>query len=233
MSRIVFFIPIAFLMLAACSPTTTPVADMPNPASVYCEENGGSLELRTDASGGVAGVCVFPDGSECDEWAYYRGECRPGDSLATAETAADGCLVYRNDEMGYSFHYPAEAVIQFADDPRHTLTVVGPLFNDDHWPIMYLNHPLDREDYRVPEGADLAQWLSDHNLITGERLAGRTIAGTAAVHTRLPRSPQSYASDTFYFVHTGQLYSVVILHTADKEDWAVYDHFLDSIAFGE
>jgi len=49
-----------------------------NPASEYCEENGGKLEIRTDASGGQSGVCVFSDGSECDEWAYFRGECSPG-----------------------------------------------------------------------------------------------------------------------------------------------------------
>jgi putative hemolysin len=49
-----------------------------NPASVYCEQNGGKVEMRTDASGGQAGICVFPDGSECDEWAYYRDECSPG-----------------------------------------------------------------------------------------------------------------------------------------------------------
>ncbi|MBU1866793.1 MAG: DUF333 domain-containing protein, partial [Actinobacteria bacterium] len=28
--------------------------------------------------GGTYGVCVFPDGSECDEWAFFRGECEPG-----------------------------------------------------------------------------------------------------------------------------------------------------------
>lgn len=68
------------LFLAACirEPTSLPpAATMPNPASVYCEQNGGKLEFRQDAAGGVAGICVFPDGSECEEWAYYRGECKP------------------------------------------------------------------------------------------------------------------------------------------------------------
>jgi putative hemolysin len=53
-------------------------ADMPNPASVYCEEQGGTLEIRTGADGGQVGICVFADGSECDEWALFRGECAPG-----------------------------------------------------------------------------------------------------------------------------------------------------------
>lgn len=54
---------------------------LPNPASVYCEEQGGRLEIRSDESGGQGGFCVFPDGSECEEWAFYRGECTvPGDN---------------------------------------------------------------------------------------------------------------------------------------------------------
>jgi putative hemolysin len=57
--------------------TGTPLANMPNPASVYCEQNGNTLEIRTAADGSQSGVCVFPDGSTCDEWAYYRGECSP------------------------------------------------------------------------------------------------------------------------------------------------------------
>jgi putative hemolysin len=46
-----------------------------NPASEYCEEHGGVLEIQADASGGQTGVCVFKDGSRCEEWAYMRGEC--------------------------------------------------------------------------------------------------------------------------------------------------------------
>ncbi|MGB9719580.1 MAG: DUF333 domain-containing protein [Candidatus Anstonellales archaeon] len=52
---------------------------IPNPASVYCEEQGGTLEIRKDESGNEYGVCVFEDGSECEEWALYRGECKKGE----------------------------------------------------------------------------------------------------------------------------------------------------------
>jgi putative hemolysin len=50
---------------------------MPNPASVFCTEQGYELEIRDEAAG-QAGYCIFPDGSECEEWAYFRGECKPG-----------------------------------------------------------------------------------------------------------------------------------------------------------
>ena len=50
---------------------------MPNPASVFCVQKGNKLEIRTAADGSQSGICVFPDGSACDEWAYFRGECGP------------------------------------------------------------------------------------------------------------------------------------------------------------
>jgi putative hemolysin len=83
------FIVMSAVLLASCSSqqvSPTPKADMPNPASVYCEEHGGKVELRRDASGGVAGICVFADGSECDEWAYFRGECKPGSTPQASPT---------------------------------------------------------------------------------------------------------------------------------------------------
>ena len=57
--------------------TDIPQVGIPNPASVYCKEQGNKHEIRMAADGSQNGICVFPDGSECDEWAYYRGECGP------------------------------------------------------------------------------------------------------------------------------------------------------------
>ncbi len=51
-----------------------------NPASVYCVEQGGTVEIRTQDDGSQVGYCIFDDGSECEEWAYYRDECAPGDN---------------------------------------------------------------------------------------------------------------------------------------------------------
>ncbi len=86
MKRIIPFT-ILLMTLAACTAlkgqtpepaaTEMPQANMPNPASVYCEQNGNKLEIHTAADGSQSGVCVFPDGSTCDEWAYFRGECGP------------------------------------------------------------------------------------------------------------------------------------------------------------
>ncbi|MCP4211870.1 MAG: DUF333 domain-containing protein, partial [Halieaceae bacterium] len=60
-----------------CAPGDQDNIGMPNPASVHCEDEGGKLEIR-DEAGGQVGYCLFPDGSECEEWAYFRGECAPG-----------------------------------------------------------------------------------------------------------------------------------------------------------
>jgi len=71
-----FTLVIILMALTACA-APQPQANLPNPASVYCEQNGNRLEIRTAADGSQNGICVFPDGSTCDEWAYYRGECGP------------------------------------------------------------------------------------------------------------------------------------------------------------
>jgi len=75
------------LALTACATSTTPTphdeemtatqGGLPNPASVHCRETGNTLEIQTADDGTQHGVCVFPDGSTCDEWAYFRGECDP------------------------------------------------------------------------------------------------------------------------------------------------------------
>lgn len=50
------------------------ILDMVNPASKYCEENGGQLVMINNKDGSQLGMCKFED-YECEEWAFYRDEC--------------------------------------------------------------------------------------------------------------------------------------------------------------
>jgi putative hemolysin len=129
----IFAFTIVLIVLTACTvlqvqtsepaATVIPALNMPNPASVYCEQNGNTLEIRTAADGSQSGVCIFPDGSNCDEWAYYRGECSaatgpavengptPASALeATADTGGDD--PGENASGGYM---PPGATEEFAD----------------------------------------------------------------------------------------------------------------------
>ena len=240
---------IVVLALTGCafSPQPTPVptqAGLPNPASVFCEGQGGRLEIREDAAGNQAGFCIFPDGSECDEWALFRNECQPAylATQAVAPTPApvvdpealppEGWELYTHPTLGYSFFYLEGSTFVSTDIERYT-TVVGPvvLENGEHWPWFNVAHP-DEADYHPPADVDLQAWLAERSRLPGKVVGTRTIAGEVAVHTRFedPRGPQSYDDDRFYFVHDGQLYEITIMHTG-KEDWSVYDRFLDSFHF--
>ncbi|MFA5888692.1 MAG: DUF333 domain-containing protein [Candidatus Paceibacterota bacterium] len=73
-----------------------------NPASVFCVEQGGRLDIRTDTNGGQTGFCVFEGGPECEEWAFFRGECRIDEPTNTgiacteeAKICPDGSAVGR------------------------------------------------------------------------------------------------------------------------------------------
>jgi putative hemolysin len=67
--------PIETLKPSEEATSTSPAGGLPNPASKYCVDQGYRLEIRSDEAGNQYGVCIFPDGSECEEWAFFRGEC--------------------------------------------------------------------------------------------------------------------------------------------------------------
>lgn len=46
--------------------------EMANPASVFCVEQGGKLEIRKNADGSEYGMCHLPDGRVVEEWAFFR-----------------------------------------------------------------------------------------------------------------------------------------------------------------
>lgn len=96
------------IIVSACGPTETPApappeAALPNPASEFCEANGGTLEIRTAADGGQTGFCIFADGSECEEWAYFRGECAPSTPVVPQPSLTDAVLknaLYHSPDWG-------------------------------------------------------------------------------------------------------------------------------------
>jgi putative hemolysin len=213
--------------------TLPTIETLPNPASAYCEQKGYKLEIRIAPDGSQAGVCIFPNGNECDEWAYFRGECIPASKetpTGSPENDSSGWKTYTNALLGYSFQYPADAQVTTNDEPLKSLYISGPGMGSETWGFA---HPVDREEYRPPEGVDLLQWLTDHNLLGEVRLPDEQIAGTTAIHFRHERSPQSYADDRYYYARNGQLYLVTIGHSSDTEDWELNNHFLESIQFEE
>jgi putative hemolysin len=132
---------IGTILSASCSPTQaspTTLPNMANPASVFCEQQGNTLEIRTAADGSQSGVCIFPDGIECDEWAYFRGECKPADPAPAQAQDSNptviptpvpvnpdgyqGWWTYTNTTYGFSLLLPFDWVVD-------ETTVGDPLMN--------------------------------------------------------------------------------------------------------
>ncbi|MEE8355666.1 MAG: DUF333 domain-containing protein, partial [Anaerolineales bacterium] len=51
-----------------------PIADIVNPAAVYCDGLGYTIENITHNEG-VDADCIFPDGSGCGQWDFLSGRC--------------------------------------------------------------------------------------------------------------------------------------------------------------
>ncbi len=149
-------------------PTATPPSGdtgLANPASVYCEEQGGTLEIRTAADGGQVGICIFADGSECEEWAFFRGECAPGGEEPTVEIVPD--VVFHGASFSYDDSLasdviaeivPAEEFMNGDIIPEHIrFSFVGYILPDTfHEPVIHIYPVSDFEP-----GSMLAQNAAD------------------------------------------------------------------------
>ena len=85
---------IGIIFLAGCSEKEQDT-QIANPASEFCIEQGGRLEI-VEGDEGQTGICVLEDGTECEEWAYFRGECGPESewTICTEEQkAAEMCTM--------------------------------------------------------------------------------------------------------------------------------------------
>ncbi len=61
------------------------ITGIANPASTHCFDQGHSTVIKQDSKGGQYGICVFDDGSWCDEWDYFRGYCEQGTNMTSCK----------------------------------------------------------------------------------------------------------------------------------------------------
>ena len=81
MRKIVFIVVMGVILFSGSfvqHAVSSEEVEIANPASVYCVQSGYTLDIRTNADRSEYGVCIFPDGKECEEWAFYRSECGTG-----------------------------------------------------------------------------------------------------------------------------------------------------------
>lgn len=64
---IIFMIGLAGWIILSVFQQSDDSLETANPASVYCQEIGGTVELK-----GQIGICHLPDGRSCEEWPLYR-----------------------------------------------------------------------------------------------------------------------------------------------------------------
>lgn len=76
---LISLISIGLICLSWCTliPENNVQEEVANPASEYCEQNWWTLEIVPD-EWWSRWKCNFEDGSFCEEWAFYHGECSPG-----------------------------------------------------------------------------------------------------------------------------------------------------------
>lgn len=87
----------------------TDTAGLANPASVYCEDQGGKSQIVTAADGSQSGGCVFPDGSRCDEWAFFRRECQKG---AQGNFSTEGNYVVIDGRPVFLYEEPGNPAVK-------------------------------------------------------------------------------------------------------------------------
>jgi len=103
---ILVIIGIAFAIVGSGLAPGEPAVVPPPPASLsplaraYCNDLNYTYEIRTNPDGSEYGVCILPDGTVCDSWEFYRGNCTAasGSGEGASDTWGNYCLA-----MNYTY----------------------------------------------------------------------------------------------------------------------------------
>jgi putative hemolysin len=116
--RILFIFIMLVITTMGCAPQGSkteneePMTGLANPASVYCQGLGYQEETRENELGQY-GVCLFPDGTECDTWDFLAGRCgkeysycaQQGFEMREVENSNIGTCVFKDGSTCLEYAY--------------------------------------------------------------------------------------------------------------------------------
>ncbi|MFH0711268.1 MAG: DUF333 domain-containing protein [Candidatus Aenigmatarchaeota archaeon] len=171
---------------------------MPNPASVYCVEQGGKSIIKTNPDGSQYGVCSI-NGQEIEEWKFYR------EKKSTYGSGYWHSNDYYNVELsgnGNAFVVATMNLESLTDKNVSSIVLEIPNYNVQIYKLVqsggYYYNPLDRcgGDYRC--GPNYPIYYEPEFLnYTTETLASSTVLRIDLAHPLMPTQ-----QNTIYLVYS-------------------------------
>ena len=161
------------LVVTGCGLTAPGV---PCPACIYCKELGYTVEDD---------MCVFPDGSECEHWAFFRGECGPG-PLA----ARDAAVTYVIEH--YAEQAPPPGLTWTGEGQRQTFQ-----YTADDWAVtiswtVLLRRGVIRDLLDLLQGHATQRYPVFHQVVVANQTTGFEWVGRVDAAGRVREAPEDH-----------------------------------------
>lgn len=208
-------------------------AEIANPASEFCLNKGYRHELITEEDGSQRANCIFPDGSSCDEWAYFRGECQPSSEDMSADGATptsvsetlpavptinpeeyDTWMTYAHSIYGFSFKLPQDWIVR--EDTSggvlsgHLLTIL-PENEGDGRDIRLTFREIGDDTLLWPTGVGEGEFIDQGSLQIGNTEVSRKLLVCPSGEIT---SIWYQGSDNTPYIHLGDLEFGIIYHAS-------------------
>lgn len=191
----------------------------PNPALVYCVENGGVFEIK-NADKNQIGYCEFNDGSECEGEAYFRKECEKNEPFVITNKT-ENWQKYKNKKFGFEFEYPegwkiTEDKSGFAH--HDALLILSPKIENEY--NAALNFVVDIEK----SGENPKEWFANNweNTDLSEKYKGRTSQLTVNGYATFYASDILNSEKNYVFSNGKNL--ILSFSFKEKEKRSVYSY---------
>jgi hypothetical protein len=170
--------------------------------------------------------------------------------------AASNLNEYRNDEFGYSFHYPASCTFGpmpgeckqnppeempkeclcflNAKDPNNVFLQT---FQDDGNSLTLSSFTITHSKsptFNPPPEVELVPWLKDNfsEMYKGfPEKPNTTLGGAPAVEIKMPPTPSTYSHQNIFLIKDNKLFCITLLNPTNKGNQALYEQILSSFSW--